>query len=142
MAVKQMADRPFGIAILAVLGLIMGIIVLLASIVLLGFSGLLSVAFLSDPSQAPVVGLVATLGVLGGVIALIVAIIILLASRGLWNGSNWARILLMIIFALNGLSAIWSLVQAGAILTGPLVSIVIAVIFLYYLTRSHVVAYF
>ncbi|NIO22040.1 MAG: hypothetical protein GTN76_15245, partial [Candidatus Aenigmarchaeota archaeon] len=49
-----MADRPLGIAIIAILGILMGIIVLLGSLAAIGLSALIGLAFLTEPGGLPV----------------------------------------------------------------------------------------
>jgi len=146
---ENMADRPFGIAILAVLNFLAGFLALLLGITLLGFGALLSAATLSGATQNPQIEtFLAAIGALAGVIVLILAIIILLIGRGLWKGSNWARILIMIFLVLGVLSNAWSIVQgvqlsiALTALAVPIVSLLIGIFFLYYLTRSNVTAFF
>ncbi len=144
-----MADRPLGIAILAILGIIAGIIVLLGSLAAIGLSAFLGLAFLTDPGGLPIpVAVITALGTLLGIVLLIVAIIILIVSRGLWIGSNWARVLMLILLALGVLSSawtLWGLYQAAAVLidyASPVVTLLVELLFIYYLTRSHVIAFF
>lgn len=144
-----MADRPLGIAILAVLNIIAGVLVLLLGLTLLGFGALLSAAALSDATGNPqIASFLGAIGAIAGIVVLVLAIIILLIGRGLWKGSNWARILIMIFLVLGVISNAWSIVQgvqlsiALAALAVPIVTLLIGIFFLYYLTRSGVTAFF
>lgn len=146
---ESMADRPLGIAILAILGLIGGIILLLAGLAVIGITGIASVAFLSDPSSIPVpAALITVLGTMIGVAFLIIAIILLLIFRGLWIGSNWARVLMLIFLVLGVISSLWTIVELVQVaivldeLTSPIITLLIELIFIYYLTRPHVVDFY
>lgn len=146
---ESMADRPLGIAIMAILGIIAGILVLLGSLAAIGISAFLGLAFLTDPGGLPIpVAVITALGTLLGVVLLIVAIIILVVSRGIWIGSNWARVLMLILLVLGAISSawtLWGLYEAAAVLVeyaSPVVSLLIELFFIYYLTRSHVVDFF
>ncbi len=144
-----MADRPLGIAIIAILGILMGIIVLLGSLAAIGLSALIGLAFLTEPGGLPVpAAVISALGTLFGIVLLIVAIIILIVSRGLWIGSNWARVLMLILLIIGAISsawAIWGLYEAAAVLaeyTSTVVSLLVELFFIYYLTRPHVVDFY
>lgn len=146
---ESMVDRPLGIAIIAILGIIAGIVVLLGSLAAIGLSALIGLAFLTDPGGLPIPAAVITaLGTLLGVVLLIVAIIILIVSRGIWIGSNWARVLMLILLVLGAISSawtLWSLYEAAAVLTeyaSTVVSLLVELFFIYYLTRPHVTDFF
>lgn len=143
-----MADRPLGIAIIAILGIIAGILVLLGSLAAIGLSALIGLAFLTEPGGLPIPAAVITaLGTLLGIVLLIIAIIVLIVSRGLWIGSNWARVLMLILLALGVLSSawtLWGLYPAVELIdyASPVVTLLVELFFIYYLTRSHVVDFY
>ena len=146
---ESMAERSLGIAIIAILGIIAGILALLGSLAAIGLSALIGLAFLTEPGGLPIPAAVITaLGTLFGIVLLIVAVIILFVSRGLWIGSNWARVLMLILLVLGAISSawtLWGLYEAAAVLVeyvSTVVSLLIELFFIYYLTRPHVTDFF
>ena len=166
---KDEKERPRSIAIITILGFIGGFIVLLFGIVI--FTGvtagtliLLGVVLRSIPGiLTPVIYEV--LFTLGGVVLIILATLLLFVSWGLWNSNNWARVLVGILFSVGALSDSWTLIwviihgvdqlftigplsdfwiliQVVTIFPGALVRLIIECLFIYYLTRPHVVEYF
>jgi predicted membrane protein len=54
---------------------------------------------------------------------------------GLWSGKSWARTITMILAVISIVTSIFSL-------PGSLISILIEIVILYYLTRPHIKAYY
>ena len=124
-------SRPTGIAILAILELLGGILILLVGIALAAVGG----SVLSSLGYGSLGGLAA---VAGGVVA-IFGIIGLLVGWGLWTGKGWAWWLAVI------LSILGVLVSIGSIAVGAFTSVVgliIDAVILWYLFRPHVKAFF
>ena len=58
---------------------------------------------------------------------------------GLWNGKDWARIIMIIFLILGIISGLFPLIYLDI---SGLVGVAIDIIIIYYLTRPHVVAFF
>src|SRR5438132_529369 len=129
----QRPSRPVGITILAVLEILIGIVGLLASLVIIGFSALFS--------TLPTVGslLVAVGLVIGGVV-LFFSIIWLATGIGFLQGRGWSWTLGMIFSILSLLGAIGALTIG--LITGGVGGLIFWSLMLYYLTRTHVKAFF
>jgi hypothetical protein len=124
--------RPTGVAVLAILDFLAGILALLGGVFIaaLGGSGLLALygyGFFS--------GFVA---VVGGFV-IIIGIFAIIVGWGMWSGKEWAWILAIILYALGALSSVISL--AGGNL-GSVVGLLIDALLLWYLFRPHVKAFF
>jgi uncharacterized membrane protein (DUF2068 family) len=70
-----------------------------------------------------------------GLVLLIVAILGFIMTWGLWSGKSWARTITMILAVISIVTSIFSL-------PGSLISILIEIVILYYLTRPHIKAYY
>ncbi|MCP8309884.1 MAG: hypothetical protein L6M37_04105 [Candidatus Methylarchaceae archaeon HK02M1] len=137
-------ERPLGVAILAVLGIILSILVIIGSVMLI-----VSVPFLADFIEAaiaqygmiPIVDIgwiLAFLAIIGAV-SLVIGVIWFILGWGLWNGKNWARIIVIVFSILGIIGGLLPLVYLDV---SGLVVVVIDIIVIYYLTRPHVVAFF
>ncbi len=125
-------ERPFGVTILAVLEVInallsFGLAVLAGAI--LSWIGFMMPGALK--------GLIAGIALIVSVVAAAFGLIYLLLAWGLLSGKGWAWTITLI---LTVLSLIGSLVTAATGL--GIVSLIIDVLILYYLTRPHVKAFF
>jgi len=129
----QKPSRPVGITILAVLEILMGIVGLLASLVIIGFSAL----FATLPTVGPLVGAIGL--VIGGVV-LFFSIIWLATGVGFLHGRGWSWTLGMIFSILSLLGAIGALTIG--LITGGVGGLIFWGLMLYYLTRTHVKAFF
>src|SRR3989449_5377160 len=129
----QKPSRPVGITILAVLEILMGIVGLLGSLVIIGFSAL----FATLPTVGPLVGAIGL--VIGGVV-LFFSIIWLATGVGFLHGRGWSWTLGMIFSILSLLGAIGALTIG--LITGGVGGLVFWGLMLYYLTRTHVKAFF
>lgn len=124
--------RPTGVAILAILDIVVGILALLGGIFIaaLGGSGLLALygyGFFN--------GFVA---VVGGFI-IVIGILAIIVGWGMWSGKEWAWLLAIILYGLGALSGLLSL--AGGNLSS-VVGLPIDVLLLWYMFRPHVKAFF
>jgi uncharacterized membrane protein (DUF2068 family) len=70
-----------------------------------------------------------------GLALVILGVLGFIMTWGLWSGKSWARIITMILAAISIVTSIFSL-------PGSLVSILIEIVILYYLTRPHIQAYY
>src|SRR5437016_3182344 len=129
----QKPSRPVGITILAVLEILMGIVGLLASLVIIGFSAL----FATLPTVGPLLGAIGL--VIGGVV-LFFSIIWLATGVGFLHGRGWSWTLGMIFSILSLLGAVGALTIG--LITGGVGGLVFWGLMLYYLTRTHVKAFF
>src|SRR6059036_4055886 len=106
----QRPSRPVGITILAVLEVLIGIVGLLASLLIIGFSAL----FATLPTVGPLLGAIGL--VIGGVV-LFFSIIWLATGVGFLHGRGWSWTLGMIFTVLSILGAAYvaftGLYQAG-----------------------------
>jgi hypothetical protein len=129
----QRLSRPVGITILAVLEILIGIVGLLGSLVMIGFSALLS--------TLPAVGsLLGAVGFIIGGVVLFFSIIWLATGVGFLHGKSWSWTLGMIFSILSLLGAIGAL--AIGLITGGVDGLFFWGLMLYYLTRTHVKAFF
>ena len=126
-------SRPVGITILAILEILIGIVGLLASLAIIGLSALLS--------TLPRVGsLLGTFGSIIGAVVLFFSIIWLATGAGFLHGRGWSWTLGMIFSVLSLLGAIGALTIG--LITGGVGGLVFWGLMLYYLTRTHVKAFF
>ena len=118
MAYAPRSRRPVGVAILAVLVILAGVILTLLALLTI-LAGLL----------VPLL-----LGI--GVIALILSLILLAAGFGLWNLRPWAWWLAMIVLVLTIISQLSGVGLAGGfrnLSTGQLVAVVLPILMFIYL---------
>lgn len=126
-------SRPVGVAILAVLEILIGIVGFLASLAIIGLSALFS--------TLPRVGsLLGTFGFIIGAVVLFFSTIWLATGVGFLHGRGWSWTLGMIFSVLSLLGAIGAL--AIGLITGGVGGLVLWGLMLYYLTRTHVKAFF
>jgi hypothetical protein len=126
-------SRPVGITILAVLEILIGIIGLVASLAIIGFSALFS--------TLPRVGfLLGTIGLVIGGIVLFFSLIWLATGLGFLHGRGWSWTLGMIFGTLSLLGAFAALIIG--LITGAVGGLIFWGLMLYYLTRTHVKAFF
>jgi hypothetical protein len=70
-----------------------------------------------------------------GIVLLILAVLGFVMTWGLWSGRTWARTITMILAVISIITGIFSL-------PGSLITILINIVILYYLTRPHIKTYF
>jgi hypothetical protein len=129
----QRPSRPVGITILAVLEILIGAIGLLASLAIIGFSALFS--------TLPRVGsLLGTIGLIIGGVVLFFSIIWLATGAGFLHGRGWSWTLGMVFSILSLLGAVGALTIG--LITGGVGGLIFWGLMLYYLTRTHVKAFF
>src|SRR3989442_4452573 len=129
----QRPPRPIGITILAVLEILIGIVGLLGSLVIIGFSALFS--------TIPTVGsLIGAVGLIIGGVVLFFSLIWLTSGVGFLHGRSWSWTLGMIFSILSLLGAIGALTIG--LITGGVGGLIFWGLILCYLTRTHVKAFF
>jgi hypothetical protein len=129
----QNPSRPIGVTILAVLEILIGIVGLLGSLAIIGFSALFS--------TLPRVGaLLGTIGLIIGGIVLFFSLIWLATGAGFLHGRGWSWTLGMIFSILSLLGAVGALTIG--LITGGVGGLIFWGLMLYYLTRNHVKAFF
>ncbi|MFB0569697.1 MAG: hypothetical protein ACETV0_08815 [Nitrososphaeria archaeon] len=137
-------DRPLGVAILAVLDIIAGILAALVGLLSVIAGGFLW-AYLEtfvDPLGA-VGGFLGAIVTAIGVVILVIGAISIVLGWSLWGGKEWARILsiiLSVIGILFGVLVLFVAIGAGGLI--GIVFIAIHAIVIYYLTRPSVKAFF
>jgi hypothetical protein len=93
------------------------------------------IPFASPFTGASILALTTTFLTGIGVVLLILAIVGFVMTWGLWSGKSWARIITMILAIIGIITGIFSL-------PGNLISIIIDIVILYYLTRPQIKAYY
>ena len=145
-----MADRPLGIAILAVLDIICGIAALIGGILMAAVSTIIA----DEPEiedairdamtsggvthVEAVLDIIATVLIVFGVIICIMGLVAIVVGWGFWTGKQWAWILGVIFeivsIVVSAVGMVWSPTNV--------VSVIIGVLILYYLFRPNVKAWF
>lgn len=126
------ATRPTGLTVLAVLAAIGGVLGILAGVALVGLGGVAA----ASTGSAAFFGL----GAVAGIIVLALGIANLAFAYGAWTLKPWAWPLGV---GLQILSLIWSgLAAIQGDIGGQIISIVIALVILYYLFQSNIKALF
>lgn len=124
--------RPTGVAVLAILDLIGGILALLVGVLLVGIGG---TGILSQFGYGFYSGFVS---LFGGIIV-IVGVLALVVGWGMWTGKRWAWVLAIVLYALGILSNLGSL-AGGSV--SSIVGLLIYALLLWYMFRPHVKAFF
>src|SRR6266571_8322896 len=126
-------SRPVGITILAILEILIGIVGLLASLAIIGLSALFS--------TLPRVGsLLGIFGLIIGGVVLFFSLIWLATGVGFLHGRGWSWTLGIVFSVLSLLGAVGALTIG--LITGGVGGLVFWGLMLYYLTRTHVKAFF
>lgn len=124
-----MADKqkqiPVGVMILSILGYIGAVLTLLGGLALI-FGASFIASFLAQMIPMMGAGVTSAWFIILGIIVIALAILDYFIARGLWNGQNWARILVIIFTALSLLSSLMHPLSG-------IVSIVIDVLIIWYL---------
>jgi hypothetical protein len=149
----QQKSRPGGVTLIAILEGIVSLFMLFAGIAVMGISILLAAGgwdlipeaelaealeqmpWASTFTSIPLITLTTTILIGIGLSLVILAVLGFIMTWGLWSGKSWARIITMIL-------AVISIVTSILSLPGSLVSILINIVILYYLTRPHIQAYY
>src|SRR5213592_4167031 len=129
----QKPSRPTGITILAILEILIGIVGLLVSLAIIGLSAI--------ASTLPSIGLlIGTIGLVIGGVFLFFSLVWLATGFGFLHGKGWSWTLGMIFSILSILGAVGALTIG--LITGGIVGIFFWSLLIYYLTRTHVKAFF
>jgi len=124
--------RPTGVTILAVLEILSGLFMLLAGLAF----GILGAAFMGGEGMmgvlGPFMGAVGLLFVVLGLVAFVLA-------YGLWKGLGWAWTIALILAVIGIIAGLVSLLTGGF---QNVLTLIIQLIIVYYLTRPHVKAFF
>jgi hypothetical protein len=121
--------RPTGVTVLGVLAILAGLAGLAGGALLLGLSGVVASTY---PGGATVAAAI-------GAVLLIIGILELVYGIGFFGGKGWAWTLAMIGSVLNIIFGIVSIAFGSF---GSAFGLIISILILYYLTRTHVKAYF
>ena len=133
--------RPIGVAVLAVLVALAGILALVVALVLGILSGTVTEAIESAIIDyggmviPDIQGFVEAMLLVIAAVAAVVGILALIDAYGLWVGAGWAWWLTII---LSGLGIIGGIIS----LPGGIVSIAIDALIIYYFTRRYVKEFF
>ncbi len=145
-----MADRPLGVAILAVLNIICGIAATIGGIALAAVSTIVDdVPEIEDAIRdamtsagtydvEAILDIVATVLIVLGTTILILGLFAIVVGWGFWTGKQWAWIVGVILeivsIVISAVGMFWS--------PSNVVSVIIGVVILYYLFRPNVKAWF
>jgi len=122
-------NRPTGVTILGILSILAGLGGIIIGAAALGLSGLVASAY---PGGAAVAAAI-------GAVLLIIGILELVYGIGFFGGKSWAWTLAIIGSVLNIIFGIVSIAFGSF---GSVFGLIISILILYYLTRTHVKAYF
>lgn len=115
------SQRPIGVTILAVLAYIGAVFSLLAGIAMLFGSAIIGPILNKIPEYA----MAATWGpiafILLGLFLIACAVLDYFIGKGLWNGKNWARILVLVLTSLSALSSLMSFDLVGLVIAGLII---------------------
>jgi len=146
-------SRPGGITVLTILEGIASFVMLLGGAALLVLSAFLGAggwdlipeeelaeAFKQTPwasnfASVQIIALTTAFLTGVGIVLLILAVLGFIMTWGLWSGKSWARTITMILAVISIVTGLFSL-------PGSLISILINIVILYYLTRPNIQAYF
>jgi uncharacterized membrane protein (DUF2068 family) len=145
--------RPSGVSVISVLEGVVSFFLLVGGFAFLAISSFLTVGgWTQIPEEElitaleqmpwastfiglPVFAITSALLLVIGIAFLILAGLGVIMTWGLWKGKNWARVITMI---LSGISVAFSLFS----LPGSVLSIIINLTILYYLTQPYIKAYY
>jgi hypothetical protein len=128
----QRPPRPTGITLIAILGFIGGILAILFGGLVLAVA---SSGILNTYGVGMFSGVVSLVG--GGLV--VVGLMVIFVSWGMWSGKSWAWYLAVVLYALGVVFGVVSLIGGGLF---GIVSLLIAILLLWYMFRPHVKAYF
>lgn len=145
--------RPIGVTILAILGVIAGLFVLVSAIGSFALAGYFSMTTIPSDVQQQIPQWfldIAPAFLIGtGIVMIIVAILLFAVAWGFITGRNWTRVLAIILLALGVIASILGFlgqVASGYFGVGSIgslvLSIIIPVAIIWYLTTTHVKAWF
>jgi len=146
-------SRPGGITVLTILQGITSFVMLVGGVGLLVLSQFLAAggwdlipeeelaeAFQQYPwastfTDVPILAITTAFLTGLGLVLLILAVLGFIMTWGLWSGKSWARTITMILAVISIVTGIFSL-------PGSLISILIAIVILYYLRQPEIIDYF
>jgi hypothetical protein len=128
------SQRPLGVAILAVLDVISGLLILTLGALFIILNWSITQGGLSGPS-----GVLSTLLLVWAMVIVIIGFLYLAVASGLWNGSGWAWTL-CIVFSIIGI--IIGLFFSFLELQSGIIIMLINIVALVYLNTGNVRAYF
>ena len=132
---KASKNRPIGVAILAVLSWITAVFTLIGGLLMIFGSSVVSIIINNvAPQYINWAGVGSILLIFFGIIFLLLSLIDYLLGKALWNGKNWARIVMLVLSALGIITSI---------VPFDLVNIVIGGLIIWYLGfNKTAIAYF
>ncbi|MBS7636650.1 hypothetical protein KEJ37_04875 [Candidatus Bathyarchaeota archaeon] len=128
-------ERPFGVTVLAILEIIGALFSLGAGALMLMAAGFIGAMMGEMPGVPGFGGFIAGMLIAIGVIMVILGLISLFIAYGLWTGKGWAWTLCLVFSIIGLILGILSLPSG-------IISLIINILILYYLTRPHVKAFF
>lgn len=101
--------RHWGISVLAILAYIEAVFTALIGIAfIVGSAAVSSILLKMAPEYSWLTGAGIATFILLGLAFLVFAVIDYLIGKGLWDGKNWSRILLLILIGISGIGALFS----------------------------------
>jgi hypothetical protein len=142
--------RPFGVTILAIIDILIGIFIIISSIGVLALAGYLtSITMPSEIEQnLPqwFIDMAPTALALAGVVLLAIGLVSMLIAWGFLKGRNWSRTLAIVLLFLSIMAAVFNAIVSAILTTdvffGLILSIIIPVLLIWYLTTPKVKAWF
>jgi hypothetical protein len=142
--------RPLGVTILAILEMLFGILLIIAALGVFVIAGYISTVTIPPDIQQNLpqwfINFAPVFLAVSGVIILVIGIISIMVAWGFLKGRNWARVLAIILLFLSVLVTIFNAIVAAIFTTGALlslvVSIIIPILLIWYLTTRRVKAWF
>lgn len=128
-------NRPFGVTVLSVLTLLIGVTDVIA--------GLLFVFTRNNQEVQTTAQTSAEVLLIAGVVYLVIGFIYLAVARGLWQGNNGSRMVVIVVSVINLAAGLWLLTQSvGSTRLQAALSILLAVILLLIVNSGRAKAYF
>jgi len=127
-------SMPVGVKILAILTYIGAAFTILGGVMMMAGSAFFGSFLSMVPGYATFAALGVTAFIIIGLVAIALGVLDIFIGKGLWNGKNWARILVLV-FSVLGL--------LGSITSFSLVNLVISAVIIWYLGfNKEAIAYF
>ena len=147
---SRVCRRPVGVTIIAIIEIIWSVLMIIASIGMFVMAGMIEFDGIPEMVMETVppdgLALLPISWITAGIMMMAFGLIGLAISWGLLKGRNWARVLLIVFLLLSILSSVLGVIMAGIMTPDVLISlgisIIIPVIFIWYLALRHVSDWF
>jgi hypothetical protein len=142
--------RPLGVTILAIIYLLLGVLIIISAIGVLVLAGYIGLVTIPPEVEQNIpqwfIGLVPIALAVTGVVLFVVGLISILIAWGFLKGRNWSRVLAIVLLFIAVVVTVFNTIVAAIFTTGALlgliVSIIIPILLIWYLTTPKVKAWF